>query len=101
MLLGRVCLLLAGELLKGADYAEPCVAWLDDIIDVAITCCLVRIAEKIVVLFLLLFCDAGLFCRVFGLGGIWATVPLSELLTLCLSCWLLRRLFAARFGEDK
>ncbi len=51
----------------------------------------------------LLFLVPVLLClsSFFGLGGIWATVPLSELLTLCLSIWLLRRLFAARFGEDK
>ena len=51
----------------------------------------------------LLFLIPVLLClsALFGLTGIWAAVPLSELLTLCLSIWLLRRLFSARFSEEE
>ena len=61
MFLPWVLLLLACELLEGADHAEACVAWLDHIIDVSVACCIVRVAEKVVVFLLLLFCSLGLF----------------------------------------
>ena len=54
MFLPRIFLLLAGELLEGADHAEACVARLDHIIDVSVACGIVRIAEKVVVFLLLL-----------------------------------------------
>ena len=44
------------------------------------------------VLFLLSF--------LFGVGGIWATVPVSEFLTLLLSALLLKRLFASRLSDN-
>ena len=65
MLLGRIGLLLSGELLKGTDYAEPCVARLDDIIDVAVACCLIRVTEEVIVFSLLLLGDACFLGRVF------------------------------------
>ena len=64
MLLGRIGLLLSGELLKGADYAESCVARLDDIIDIAIACSLIRVAEEVIVFSLLLLGDACFLGRV-------------------------------------
>lgn len=44
------------------------------------------------VLFLLSF--------LFGVNGIWATVPIAEVLTLMFSIFLLRRLFASRLQAD-
>lgn len=37
--------------------------------------------------------------NLFNLNGIWATVPLSELLTLFVSTWMLKRLFASRLSK--
>ena len=37
---------LVGKLLKGADNTEARVAWFDDIIDVAILGCIIRIGEE-------------------------------------------------------
>ena len=54
MLLGRVCDLLGGELLKGADDAEAGVAGFDDVVDVAVAGGVVGVAEELVVLLLLL-----------------------------------------------
>ena len=50
----------------------------------------------------LIFLVPALFLlgEVFGVNGIWATVPVCEGLTLLLSVLLLRRLFAARFPEE-
>ena len=59
MLLGWIRHLLACKLLKGPDHAEPGVARLDHVIDVAVACGLVRVAEQVVVLFLLLLCHAS------------------------------------------
>ena len=41
--LPRIFLLLSGELLERPDYAETCVARLDDIIDVSVACGIVRV----------------------------------------------------------
>lgn len=51
MFLGRVGEFLCGELLKSADHAETGVARLDDIINVAVACSIVGVAEQFVVLF--------------------------------------------------
>ena len=64
MFLPRILLLLACELLKGADHTEASVARLDHVVDVSVACCILRVAEKGVVFLLLLFCRLGLFCRV-------------------------------------
>jgi len=66
MLLGGVDHLLGSELLESADNTESCVARLDDVIDISVTCCIVGVAEEFVVLCFLLsehFCGviAG-FC---------------------------------------
>lgn len=49
MLLGGVGHFLGGELLKSADYAETSVAGFDYIVDVAVLCCIVGVAEELVV----------------------------------------------------
>ena len=59
MLLGRVGELLGRKHLESADYAETSVAGLDDIIDIAVRSSLVRIAEEVVVFFLLGFLEFG------------------------------------------
>ncbi len=41
-----------------------------------------------------------LLSSLFGVGGIWATVPVSEFLTLLLSALLLKRLFASRLSDN-
>lgn len=41
-----------------------------------------------------------LLSSLFGVGGIWATVPVSEFLTLLLSVLLLKRLFASRLSDN-
>lgn len=41
-----------------------------------------------------------LLSSLFGVGGIWATVPVSEFLTLLLSALLLKRLFASRLSNN-
>ena len=50
MLLRRIDLLLGTQLLEGADDAEARVTRLDHIVDVAITCGVVRVSEELVVL---------------------------------------------------
>ena len=60
MFLPRVFLFFLGELLQSPDDAESCVAGLYDVVDVAITCGVVRIAEEFLV-FLLLLRDLFLF----------------------------------------
>ena len=62
MLLGRVGQFLCRQLLQSADDAETRVARFDYIVDIAVFCCVVRVAEEVGVLFFLL-CDVGL--RVF------------------------------------
>ena len=61
----RIDHFFAGKLLKGADDTEAGVARLDDIVDVAVACGIVRIAEQVVVLLLLLLCNLRPFGRVF------------------------------------
>ena len=62
MLLGRKCLFLACELLECANDTESGVPRFNDIINVAHLGCLIRIAEEVVVLVLLLL---GEFCPLF------------------------------------
>ena len=50
MFLPRILLLFSRKLLESPDDAETCVARFDDIVDVAVSCCIVRVAEEIVVL---------------------------------------------------
>ena len=52
---GRDFLAFAVQRFEGPDYAETRVAGLDDVFDITLLCSLVRIAEKVVVLLLLLF----------------------------------------------
>ena len=59
MLLGGVDHLLGSELLESADNTESCVARLDDVIDISVTCCIVGVAEEFVVLCLLLLKHLG------------------------------------------
>ena len=54
MLLSRQGVALGGELSQAAADAETGVARLDDIVDVAVLGCLIRIGEELVVLVLLL-----------------------------------------------
>ena len=54
MLIPRILKFLVCKLLECPDHAETGVARLDDIIDIAIGSCIVRVAEE-AVLFLLLF----------------------------------------------
>ena len=49
--LGRICDLLCCKLLEGTDDAETCVSGLDDVVDVAVLCSVVGVAEEFVVLF--------------------------------------------------
>ena len=35
----------------------------------------------------------------FGVNGIWATVPVSEMLTLVMCLFLLKRLFASKLSD--
>ena len=67
MLLPRVLLLLACQLLEGSYDTEAGVAWFDHVIDVTIACSVVRVAEEIIVFLLLLLCSLGaLICIVNG-----------------------------------
>ncbi len=52
MFLGRVRLLLGSEHVEGLDHAETCVARFDDIVDIAIFGCLVRVGEQVAVFIL-------------------------------------------------
>lgn len=52
MFLGRIGHFLGGELLEGADHAEASVARFDDIVDIAIFGCLVRVGEQVAVFIL-------------------------------------------------
>ena len=54
MLLGRQRVALGSELGQTAADAETSVAWLDNVIDVAILGCLLWVSEELVVLVLLL-----------------------------------------------
>ena len=54
MFLGGKRLLLAGQLSKSATDAEAGVTRLDDVVDVTVLCCLIRICEELAILFLLL-----------------------------------------------
>ena len=54
VLLCRQGITLGGKLSQTTTDAETGVAWLDDIVNVAILSCLIRIGEELVVLFLLL-----------------------------------------------
>ncbi len=65
MFLRRNLLPFAGQLFQGADHAEPGVARLDDVVDVALLGRLVRVAEEFVVFRLLLRLDLGPLGRVF------------------------------------
>ncbi len=69
VLLGRICLLLGGEHLKCADYAETRIARFDDVVYVAIFGCLIGVCKElgVFVLFLLLeSCGIGCAFEVFG-----------------------------------
>ena len=55
MLLPRILLLLVSQLFQSADHAESGVAWLDNVVYIAIRCGIVRVAEQVIVFFLLLF----------------------------------------------
>ena len=56
MLLGRILYTLVMQLLESTDHAETGVAWLNDIVDIALVCSIVWVAEEIFV-FLLLLCN--------------------------------------------
>ena len=63
MLFRRIALLLCGEHLKGADDTEACVAGFDDVIDISVLSCIIRIGEEFCVflfLFLLECCGIGM-----------------------------------------
>ena len=60
MLLGRQALALGSELSQTAANAETSVAWLDDVVDIAILCSPIRIS-KLVCIFLLLLCQECLY----------------------------------------
>ena len=62
MLLGRKCLFLACELLECANDTESGVPRFNDIVNVAHLGCLIRVAEEVIVLVLLLL---GEFCSLF------------------------------------
>ena len=65
MFLRRIYDFLVGELLKSPDYAEPRVSRLDHVVDVAVACRIVWVAEEVVVFLFLRLCHLCLFCRVF------------------------------------
>ena len=64
MLLGRNSLFLAGKLLERAYYTESGVPRFNDIVNVSHFGSLVRVAEEVIVLVLLLFCEFCLLLRI-------------------------------------
>lgn len=56
MLFPRIFLLLSSKLFKSAYHAETGVARFNDIVNISVTCCVVWVAEQVVVFgYLLLF----------------------------------------------
>ena len=68
MLLRTILYALVTQLFEGADDAETGVARLDDVVDIALVGSIVRIAEQVFVLLLLLGNDGGL--GLWGLGSL-------------------------------
>ena len=61
MFLPRVFLSFAVKLFQCPDYAETGIARLDDIINVTITCSIVRVAEQVIVFRYLPLCGFSPF----------------------------------------
>lgn len=59
MFLVRILDFLVCKRFECHDDTETCVAWFDDIVDIAVACSIVRVAEKVVVFLFLLLSHFG------------------------------------------
>ena len=59
---------LVAERLQSANYAETCVTWFDNVVDIAVASCVVRVRELIAVLLLLLGNELSLLVLVLECG---------------------------------